>query len=123
MFVALQQLEGHLVAPQVFRISLRINPILVILSLLIGFQLYGVAGSLVALPVVAVLRETAIYLRRHLVLEPWGPPASPLGVLNPPQEPKVTRSPQPPRQDEAPAEGEAETETETAVGLQPVDRG
>ena len=36
LFVALQQLEGHLVAPQVFRISLRINPILIILALLIG---------------------------------------------------------------------------------------
>src|SRR5207248_4503483 len=56
LFVALQQLEGHFVAPQVFRISLRINPILVILSLLIGYQIYGVAGALVALPVAAVLR-------------------------------------------------------------------
>jgi predicted PurR-regulated permease PerM len=77
MFVGLQQLEGHVVAPQVFRISLRINPILVILSLLIGFQLYGIAGALVALPVVAVLRETTLYLRRHMVLEPWGTPSSP----------------------------------------------
>ena len=50
LFVALQQLEGHVVAPQVFRISLRINPILIILSLLIGYQIYGIAGALVALP-------------------------------------------------------------------------
>jgi predicted PurR-regulated permease PerM len=71
MFLALQQLEGHVVAPQVFRISLRINPIIIILSLLIGYQIYGVAGALVALPVAAVLRETVMYLRRHLVLEPW----------------------------------------------------
>jgi predicted PurR-regulated permease PerM len=71
LFVALQQLEGHFVAPQVFRISLRINPILIILSLLIGFQLYGVAGGLLALPLAAVIRQTVIYLRRHLVLEPW----------------------------------------------------
>ena len=71
LFVALQQLEGHFVAPQVFRISLRINPILVILSLLIGFQIYGIAGALLALPVAAVIRETVLYLRRHLVLEPW----------------------------------------------------
>jgi hypothetical protein len=71
MFVALQQLEGHVVAPQVFRISLRINPIIIILSLLIGNQIYGIAGALVALPVAAVLRETVMYLRRHLVLEPW----------------------------------------------------
>jgi predicted PurR-regulated permease PerM len=71
LFVALQQLEGHFVAPQVFRISLRINPIVVILSLLIGFQIYGIAGALLALPVAAVVKETVMYLRRHLVLEPW----------------------------------------------------
>jgi predicted PurR-regulated permease PerM len=76
LFVALQQLEGHIVAPQVFGISLRINPILVILSLLIGFQLYGIVGALVALPIAAVIRQTVEYLRRHLVLEPWG--AAPL---------------------------------------------
>jgi predicted PurR-regulated permease PerM len=71
-FVALQQIEGHVVAPQVFRISLRINPILIIVSLLIGDQLYGIAGALVSLPVIAVIRQTVVYLRRHLVFEPWG---------------------------------------------------
>lgn len=71
LFIALQQLEGHLVAPQVFRISLRINPILVILALLVGYQLYGIAGALIALPVSAVIRQTVLYLRKHMVLEPW----------------------------------------------------
>jgi predicted PurR-regulated permease PerM len=71
LFIALQQLEGHVVAPQVFRISLRINPILVILALLIGYQLYGIAGALIALPVSAVLRQAVLYLRKHAVLEPW----------------------------------------------------
>jgi predicted PurR-regulated permease PerM len=78
LFVALQQLEGHFVAPQVFRISLRINPILIILSLLIAYQLYGIAGALLALPLAAIVRQTVVYLRRHLVLEPWG--TVPLGA-------------------------------------------
>src|SRR5205807_10635220 len=84
LFVALQQLEGHIVAPQVFRLSLRINPILIILGLLIGAQLYGIAGALVALPVAAVLRETVLYLRRHLVLEPWGALAPEVSGIGPP---------------------------------------
>jgi len=71
LFVVLQQLEGHIVAPQVFRLSLRINPILVILSLLLGYQLYGIVGALLALPVAAVIRQTVEYLQRHLVLERW----------------------------------------------------
>jgi predicted PurR-regulated permease PerM len=82
LFVALQQLEGHVVAPQVFRISLRINPILIILALLVGYQLYGIAGALVALPVIAVIRQTVVYLRRHLVLEPWGTRGVGLGLMS-----------------------------------------
>ncbi len=71
LFVGLQQLEGHVVAPQIFSHTLRINPLLVIFALLLGLQLYGVIGALVALPILSVLRETAIYLHRHLKLEPW----------------------------------------------------
>jgi predicted PurR-regulated permease PerM len=119
LFVALQQLEGHVVAPQVFRLSLRINPILIILSLLIGYQLYGVAGALVALPVAAVLRETAMYLRRHLVLEPWGTTSrgSPLGPLESERisEPSVTRPAPPAPASSVADETEAETEPETAA--------
>jgi predicted PurR-regulated permease PerM len=85
-FVALQQLEGHVVAPQVFGHSLRINPLLVIFALLIGAELYGILGALIALPLAAVGRETVVYLRRHLVLEPWGTmdPADAVAAKNPP---------------------------------------
>ncbi|MGA2471741.1 MAG: AI-2E family transporter [Solirubrobacteraceae bacterium] len=71
LFVVIQQLEGHLIAPQIFSHALRINPILVILALLFGDAIYGLVGAVVALPVAAVLRETILYLRRHAVLEPW----------------------------------------------------
>ena len=71
MFVALQQLEGHVVAPLVFSRALRINPLLVIFALLFGGHLYGVIGALVALPLAAMLRETIMYLKEHLRLEPW----------------------------------------------------
>jgi predicted PurR-regulated permease PerM len=76
LFVALQQLEGHVVAPQVFGHHLRINPLLVIFALLFGAQLYGILGALLALPLAAIARETAVYLNQHLVLEPWGTPSA-----------------------------------------------
>jgi predicted PurR-regulated permease PerM len=79
LFVGLQQLEGHVVAPQIFSHTLRINPLLVIFALLLGLQLYGIIGALVALPILSVLRETALYLHRHLKLEPWE--RSPGGLL------------------------------------------
>lgn len=97
-FVALQQIEGHIVAPQVFGHSLRINPLLVIAALLLGGQLYGIVGALISLPIAAILRETVIYLRRHLVLEPWGTVA-PLAIAGPgppgPPDPVATGPPCP----------------------------
>jgi predicted PurR-regulated permease PerM len=81
-FIALQQLEGHVVAPQLFRRTLRINPIIIIVALLIGDKLYGIPGALVSLPVISVIRTTLLYLRSHTVLESWGPPgATPPPVL------------------------------------------
>ena len=76
MFIALQQIEGHVVAPTVFAQALRINPLLVIFALLMGGRLYGFAGAFLALPLAAVLRESVVYFREHLVLEPWGTPTA-----------------------------------------------
>ncbi len=77
LFLAIQQLEGHVVAPQVFGHSLRVNPLLIIFALLFGAELYGIVGAFVALPVAAILRETVVYLRRHVVLERWPTAAAP----------------------------------------------
>src|SRR3954451_10997593 len=74
-FTALQQIEGHIVAPTVFSQALRINPLLVIFALLLGGQIYGFLGAFIALPIAAIVRETAVYLRRHVRLEPWDLPA------------------------------------------------
>jgi predicted PurR-regulated permease PerM len=71
LFLGIQQLEGHIVAPQIFGHTLRINPLLVIFALLLGQHLYGIVGALTALPILSVLRETTVYLSRHLTLEPW----------------------------------------------------
>ena len=84
LFLAIQQLEGHVVAPQVFGHSLRINPLLIIFALLFGGQLYGIVGAFVALPVAAILRETVVYLRRHVVLERWPTPAAASAPPEPP---------------------------------------
>jgi predicted PurR-regulated permease PerM len=75
-FIALQQLEGHVVAPYIFGHALRINPLLVMFALLTGGEAYGIVGALIALPLAAIIRETFVYLRRHLVMEPWGTPAA-----------------------------------------------
>ncbi len=99
LFVGLQQLEGHVVAPNIFGHALRLNPLLVILALLLGGEIYGFFGAVIALPIAAIVRETVVYLRRHLVFEPWGT-ASPLLMAE--------RPPPPPPAPAAAAEPEAE---------------
>jgi predicted PurR-regulated permease PerM len=71
LFIGLQQLEGHVVAPQVFGHTLRINPIVVIFALLLGLHVDGIIGALIALPILSVLRATVLYLSRHLAFESW----------------------------------------------------
>ncbi len=71
LFVAIQQIEGHIVAPQIFGHALRINPLLVIFSLLVGGEIYGIVGALISLPIAAILRETWDYLSERVVLMPW----------------------------------------------------
>jgi predicted PurR-regulated permease PerM len=71
LFIGLQQLEGHVVAPQVFGHTLRINPIVVIFALLLGLHVDGIIGALIALPILSVLRATVLYLSRHLAFETW----------------------------------------------------
>ncbi len=78
LFVALQQIEGHVVAPQIFGRTLRINPLLVIFALLAGLNVGGVIGALVALPLLSVVRESVLYLSRHVVFEPWSSAPGPL---------------------------------------------
>jgi hypothetical protein len=45
---------------------------------LLGLQLYGIVVALISLPILSVLRETAVYLHRHLELEPWERSPGPL---------------------------------------------
>jgi putative heme transporter len=70
-FTALQQIEGHIVAPTVFSQALRINPLLVIFALLLGGQLYGIIGAFISLPIAATMRESLDYFRRHYRFDRW----------------------------------------------------
>jgi predicted PurR-regulated permease PerM len=75
-FTALQQIEGHIVAPTVFSQALRINPLLVIFALLLGGQLYGFIGAFISLPIAATLRESVDYFRRHYRFDRWDLPSA-----------------------------------------------
>jgi predicted PurR-regulated permease PerM len=71
LFIFIYQVEGHIVVPKVMANALRLHPLLVIFGLLAGAELYGIAGVLVALPVLAAGRAIWEFFAERVTLEPW----------------------------------------------------
>ena len=73
-FVLYQQLENHLLQPLVFKRTVRLNPLTVIVAILIGVELMGVLGALLAIPVASmiqvILRDVWDHRRGELKDEP-----------------------------------------------------
>ena len=64
-FVAYQQLENHVLQPLVYGRTVQLSPLAVLCAVLIGAELAGILGALVAIPVagslLAVAREMIVY--------------------------------------------------------------
>jgi predicted PurR-regulated permease PerM len=77
-YVVYQQLEVHLLHPLILTRTVRLSPLTVLVSLLIGTELFGLLGTLLAIPaaglVEVLLREYVPALRRA---ELDGAPANP----------------------------------------------
>ncbi|MGL4344709.1 MAG: AI-2E family transporter [Cellulosilyticaceae bacterium] len=52
----LQQLDGWFIVPKVMKESVKLHPIVVLLAIVIGGQLWGFAGILLGIPVAALIR-------------------------------------------------------------------
>ncbi|HTU83225.1 MAG TPA: AI-2E family transporter [Candidatus Acidoferrales bacterium] len=59
-FVLIFEAEGHFLAPNIVSKTVRLSPFAVLLALLIGGSLAGLAGVLIAVPVAGVLRVIAL---------------------------------------------------------------
>ena len=96
LFLIIHQIEGHVVVPKVMGSALRLHPLLVIFGLLAGGEIYGLAGILVALPLLAAGRAVYEYFSERVVLEPWqeGVPV-PVEVELEQQQPPVAPVPDP----------------------------
>ena len=71
LYLGIQQLEGHLIVPNVMGRSLRLHPLLVIFGLLAGGEIYGFPGILVALPLLAAARAAWEFFAERLELQEW----------------------------------------------------
>lgn len=56
LYFVIQQLENHLIVPQVMKRAVGLNPLVVILAVAVGSRLLGIAGALLAVPIAVVLQ-------------------------------------------------------------------
>lgn len=61
-FLALHQLESHVLVPIFSKRAVGLHPVVVIIALLIGAEIWGILGAIVAVPAAAVFEE---------VIEEW----------------------------------------------------
>jgi predicted PurR-regulated permease PerM len=71
LFLAIHQVEGHVVVPNLMGNALRLHPLLVIFGLASGAEIYGLPGALIALPVLAVCRAVWEFFGGRITLEKW----------------------------------------------------
>ena len=65
-FVAVQQVETHVLTPRTMSRSIGADPLLVIIGVFVGFTLYGVAGAILSIPILG----TIYLLVKFLIIDP-----------------------------------------------------
>jgi predicted PurR-regulated permease PerM len=72
VYVVVQQLENNLLVPKIQGDSVKMHPSLIMVSLVVGSQVGGLFGLIVAVPVAAILRDVYLYLYRRFA-DGYGP--------------------------------------------------
>ncbi len=91
LFLLIQQLEGNLVQPLVMSRSVHLDPLLVLIAILVGSELLGLIGAVLAVPFAALLQSLVTHALAPAIRNAGGrrePPA-------PPEPTKVGDSPAP----------------------------
>ncbi|TSB45834.1 AI-2E family transporter [Alkalicoccobacillus porphyridii] len=66
VLVVIQQLEGNVLSPIIVGRTLHLHPMMIVLALLIGVELGGIWGMLLAVPGLAVLKVTLLHVREYV---------------------------------------------------------
>jgi predicted PurR-regulated permease PerM len=72
ILIVMNQLEGHLLQPQIVGKMVRLHPLAVILVLAVGGVVAGIAGAVVAVPITAALTRAIPELRKDGSVLPRG---------------------------------------------------
>jgi predicted PurR-regulated permease PerM len=75
-FLAYQQVENNFVQPVVMRRTTRLNPLVVLVAVLVGAELLGILGALLAIPVAGMIKIVAVDIWEHRRRAFPAPPAA-----------------------------------------------
>jgi predicted PurR-regulated permease PerM len=92
IYVVVVQAQANIIAPKVMGMAVRLSPVVIMVSLIVGFNVGGLVGSLLAVPVVATAKVYIGYLYAKLLDREPFPPSS------------ATRRGPPPAERDAPPE-------------------
>ncbi len=102
--IAYQQVENHVIQPQIQKRTVHVHPFITIVAVLFGATLLGVLGALVAIPIAASIQ---ILLREYVDLRTMSikahPPEPPEPPAEPPPAPPASGPPPSAPPDPAPA--------------------
>lgn len=80
IYLVVVQAQANIIAPKVMGTAVQLRPAMILVGLMVGFQIGGLLGSLLAVPVIASLRDVVVYLWRKLIdADPW-PGEDPIAV-------------------------------------------
>ncbi len=67
IYLVVVQAQANIIAPRVMGTAVRLRPSVVLLGLLVGFHVGGFLGSLLAVPIIASIRDVCVYLWDKLI--------------------------------------------------------
>jgi predicted PurR-regulated permease PerM len=69
-YVAINFIDGNLIAPRVQGQAIRVSPLFIFLAVIAGGQIAGIWGALMAVPILAVIRVVWDFLQERVVVVP-----------------------------------------------------
>jgi predicted PurR-regulated permease PerM len=82
-FLIYQQLQDRVIQPLMYKNAVQIHPVIAIIAILIGAQLLGILGALLAIPIAAtigvLIDEATSYQREHAAPAEGQPEPEPAG--------------------------------------------
>jgi predicted PurR-regulated permease PerM len=72
-FLVIQQIEGSILGPRIAGNSVKLNPAIMLIVLVVGNEMAGLWGMLIAVPLTAIIRDVFRYLYMRFQEEPVPP--------------------------------------------------